>query len=476
MSEKRYDLYIGGEWVKANRYMTVRLPYDGSVVGEVPSANRSEMERAIAAASRARRDAARMPAHKRSAILYKACQLMEGRKEDWGRAVSIESGKPIREGRIEAARAVQTLLFSAEEAKRIEGEILPLDAHPNGEGRFGFTLRPPRGVIAAITPFNFPLNLACHKVGPALASGNTVVLKPASVTPITAYMLAELFSEAGLPPGFLNVISGGGGEIGDALVSHPDVHMVTFTGSVEVGKRIHDKAGIKMVTLELGSNSAAIVDTEADLDLALERCRAGGYAHSGQVCISLQRLYAQNEVARDFTDRFVEAVRSLRIGHPLEDQTEVSSLIREADAQRVESWIQEAVAGGATLAVGGRRCRATTVEPAVLLGTKPDMRVVRDEIFGPVVAVDDYQTLDQAIEKVNDSRYGLQAGVFTRNLSKALHAAQRLEVGGVMINDVPTFRVDQMPYGGVKESGLGREGPKYAVQEMTDIRMVVIRA
>lgn len=472
---KQYDLFIEGEWVKANRSMEVRLPYDGSLIGEVPSANLGEMERAVAAARKARKDAARLPAHKRSAILYKASQLMESRKEDWARAISMESGKPIKEGRLEASRAVQTLLFSAEEAKRIEGETLPMDAHPGGEGRFGFTIRSPRGVIAAITPFNFPLNLACHKVGPALASGNTVVLKPASVTPITAYMLAELFTECGLPPGFLNVISGGGAEIGDALVSHPDVYMVTFTGSVEVGRRIHQMAGIKMVTLELGSNSAAIIDAEADLELALERCRAGGYSHSGQVCISLQRLYAQKEIAREFTDRFVERVRSLRIGHPLEDQTDVSSLIRESDAKRVEEWIQEAVAGGAILATGGRRCRSTTVEPAVLLRAQPEMKVVRDEVFGPVVAVDDYQGLDDAIEKVNDSRYGLQAGVFTRNISKAIYSAQRLEVGGVMINDVPTFRVDQMPYGGVKDSGLGREGPRYAIQEMTDVKMVVVK-
>ena len=471
---ERYDLFINGDWVKANNYMEVRLPFDGSLVGEVPSANLAEMEMAIDAAWRARKAAREMPAHKRSSILYQASQKLNERLDEFGKAISLESGKPIKEGRGEASRAVQTLLFSAEEAKRIEGETLQMDAHPGGEGRFGFTIRHPRGVIVGITPFNFPLNLACHKVGPAIASGNTVVLKPASVTPRTAYMLAELLAECGLPAGFLNVISGGGGEIGDALVSHEKVNMVTFTGSCEVGHRIHTRAGIKMVTLELGSNSGAIIDKDADMELALRRCVIGGYTHSGQVCISLQRVFVQADSASDFRDQFIEKVRTLKVGHPLDEDTDVSSLVREADAKRVEQWIQEAVSEGAEVVAGGQRCSSTTIEPTVLFKTNADMRVTKDEVFGPVVSVDDYGSLDQAIAKINDSRFGLQAGIFTRDISRALKAARDIECGGVMINDVPTFRVDQMPYGGMKESGLGREGPRYAIAEMTEPKMVVV--
>ena len=471
---ERYDLFINGDWVKANNYMEVRLPFDGSLVGEVPSANLAEMELAIDAAWKARKAARETPAHKRSSILYLASQKLNDRLDEFGKAISLESGKPIKEGKGEASRAVQTLLFSAEEAKRIEGETLQLDAHPGGEGRFGFTIPHPRGVIAGITPFNFPLNLACHKVGPAIASGNTVVLKPASVTPRTAFMLAELLAECGLPAGFLNVISGGGGEIGDALVSHEKVNMVTFTGSCEVGHRIHSKAGIKMITLELGSNSGAIIDTDADLELALGRCLIGGYAHSGQVCISLQRVFAQESVVGDFSEQLIEKVKTLKVGHPLEEDTDVSSLVRESDAERVEEWIQEAVSGGADLVAGGNRCSNTTIEPAVLLNTNREMKVIKDEVFGPVVSVADYSSLDEAIERVNDSRYGLQAGIFTRDISKALKAAKDIECGGVMINDVPTFRVDQMPYGGMKDSGLGREGPRYAIAEMTEPKMVVV--
>jgi acyl-CoA reductase-like NAD-dependent aldehyde dehydrogenase len=332
----------------------------------------------------------------------------------------------------------------------------------------------PRGIVAAVTPFNFPLNLSCHKIGPAIAGGNTVVHKPASATPISGYMLAELFAEAGLPAGFLNTITGSGGEVGDFLVAHPDVAMVTFTGSAEVGKHIRSIAGMKPVTLELGANCGVIVDDDADIELALGRCAVGGFAHSGQVCIHLQRIYANQKIAGDFTDALKARVAKFKIGHPLDETTDVTSLIDESNAARVADWIAEAVQGGARTIIGGERVGRATVKPAIVADTQPDMKIVAEEIFGPLVCVDKYTSLEQAIEQVNHSKFGLQAGIITRDINKALWAAQHIECGGVMINDVPMFRVDQMPYGGVKDSGIGREGPKYALQEMTETKVVVI--
>ena len=469
-----YDLFIDGRWIKPGKRFDVRMPYDGSIVGTAPKATRAEVEQAILAAKKAAPAAARLSSYKRYEILMKAATSMQQRQEDFARAVASESGKPVKEARVEVARAAQTLIFSAEEAKRNVGEMIPIDAHPAGAERLGFTLRMPRGVIAAVTPFNFPLNLSCHKIGPALAGGNTVVHKPASATPISGYMLAELFAEAGLPAGFLNTVTGSGGEIGDFLVAHPDVAMVTFTGSAEVGKHIRAIAGMKPVTLELGANCAVIVDDDADIELALGRCAVGGFAHSGQVCIHLQRIYASQKIADDFTDALKARVAKLKIGHPLDETTDVTSLIDEPNATRVADWIAEAVRGGARTVIGGERVGRATVKPAILADTKPDMKIVAEEIFGPLVCVDKYTSLEQAVEMVNHSKFGLQAGIITRDINKALWAAQRIECGGVMINDVPMFRVDQMPYGGVKDSGVGREGPKYALAEMTETKVVVI--
>ena len=350
-----------------------------------------------------------------------------------------------------------------------------MDAHPGGEGRLGFTLRVPRGVIAAITPFNFPVNLACHKIGPAIGSGNTVVLKPASATPRTAYMLAEVFARAGLPEGCLNVVSGTGDEIGDALVTHPDVAMVTFTGSAAVGKNIRSIAGLKMVTLELGGNCALIVDGDADLDLAVTRSAAGAYAHSGQVCIHTQRIYVGSDIHQSFVDKLASAADDLTIGDPREDETKVSSLLTPTEADRVAEWIDEAAQAGATVVTGGKRVGHATLTPALLTGVGPDVKVSCREVFGPVVHVEAFADLDEAIRCVNASDLGLQAGVFSRDIGRALRAARKIECGGVMINEAPTFRVDQMPYGGVKDSGSGREGPKYAMEEMTEPRMITVR-
>jgi acyl-CoA reductase-like NAD-dependent aldehyde dehydrogenase len=387
------------------------------------------------------------------------------------RAVSLECGKPIREALIEVDRAAQTLLFSAEEAHRLAGDVVPMDASPGGKGHWAITVREPLGVIAAITPFNFPLNLAMHKIGPALAAGNAVIHKPASTTPVSGLLMAGLFEECGLPPGALNVVTGPGGAIGDMLVTHPAVNMVTFTGSVEVGLRLRERAGIKRVTLELGNNSAVIVDEDADLDEAAARCVTGSFAHSGQVCISVQRVYAQERVCREFSERLVEGARRLKVGHPLDPATEISSLITVEEAERVESWIGEAVSAGARLLTGGARHNAT-VAPSVLAETPPDAKLSEQEAFGPVVSVNSYRSLDEAIGMVNRSSYGLQASIYTRDIGKAFRAARRVHVGGFLINQVPQYRVDHMPYGGVKLSGTGREGPKYAIEEMTEPKLI----
>ncbi len=469
-----YDLFIDGRWVKPSAKFEVHIPYDGSLFATVPKASREEMGQAIAAAKKAAPAAAQLASHKRYEVLVKAATLMEQRTEDFARAIASESGKPIREARIEVGRSALTLSFSAEEARRNVGEMVPVEGHPGGANRMGFTLRMPRGVIAAITPFNFPLNLVCHKIGPAIAGGNTVVHKPASATPVCGYLLAELFADAGLPAGFLNTVSGGGGDVGDFLVAHPDVAMVTFTGSPPIGKHIRAMAGMKPVTLELGSNSAAIVDADADMKLTLDRCTLGGFAHSGQVCIHLQRIYVARKILGEFTEALRLRAAALRMGPPLDDASEITSLIDVPNAERVVGWIAEAVQDGARKLMGGERAGRATVTPAILTGTKPGMKAVADEIFGPVVCIEPFDTLEQAIGLVNATRFGLQEGVFTRDIVRALRAAQQIDCGGVMINDMPTYRADQMPYGGVKESGVGREGPRYALQEMTDTKTVII--
>lgn len=468
-------LWIGGKEVRASSRQTVSLPYDGSPVAEVQRASRKEVDEAVAAAQAAfpaMRDATR---EERSAILRRAHQLLLERRDAFASAVSNESGKPIKEARIEVERAASTLLFSSEEAHRLAGEEVPIDASPVGKGRWAMTVREPLGVIAAITPFNFPLNLAMHKIGPALAAGNAVVHKPASATPVSAILMAALFAECGLPPGALNVVTGPGGEIGDALAFHPGVAMVTFTGSSEVGLRIRNLAGMKRVTLELGNNSAVIVERDAALPEAAVRCVQGSFAHSGQVCISVQRVFVHRDVRDEFLGLMLDATRKLAIGHPSDPATDISSLITEKEAERVEEWIREAEGSGARRLTGGSRRRAT-VEPAILADVPGDAKISCREAFGPVVAVNSYGDLDEAIAQVNASEYGLQAGIYTRDLEKAFRAARRVHVGGFLINEVPQWRADHMPYGGVKMSGTGREGPRYAIEEMTEPKLIVWKA
>lgn len=464
-------MWIGGRRVSTAERQAVRLPYDGSTVGEVFLAGREQVESAVAAARQAAPLLREMTPAERADILHKAYHRLLERREELALAVSSESGKPIREARLEVDRASQTLLFSAEEAHRVHGEVIPMEAAPAGKDHWAITVREPLGVIAAITPFNFPLNLSLHKIGPALAAGNAVVHKPASTTPISGLRIAEILQECGLPPGALNVVTGPGGVIGDWLSTHPEIAMVTFTGSPEIGQRIRSLAGMKRVTLELGNNSALIVDEDAPLEEAVQRAISGSFANSGQVCISIQRIYVHRSIREAFLEGFLAGVRALKIGHPHDPTTDISSLITEQEARRIEEWIAEAVQAGARLLAGGRR-RGATIEPAVLSDVAQHVRLSCREAFGPVVGVNSFATLEEAIELVNRSDYGLQAGLYTRDIRKAFRAARRLHVGGVMINEIPQYRVDHMPYGGVKLSGMGREGPKYAIEEMTEPKLI----
>ena len=464
-------MWIAGNPVRSGSRQAVELPYDGSTVGEIFRGTKEHVDAAVQAASAAFPAMREMTREDRAAILRRAHQKLRDSLETFAQLICAESGKPIKEARMEADRASWTLLFSAEEAHRLTGEVVPLDAHPGGRGRWAMTIREPLGVIAAITPFNFPLNLAMHKIGPALAAGNTLVHKPATTTPLSALALVQLFEECGLPKGALNVVTGSGGEIGDALVFHPGVAMVTFTGSPEVGVRMRNLAGMKRVTLELGSNSTVMIEPDADLNAAVPRCVSGAFAHSGQVCISVQHILVHDAVRAEFTERFLAATDKLVMGHPSDPATDISSLISVPEAERVESWIAEASRAGARLLTGGVRTRAS-IAPAVLDEVPESVQLSCREVFGPAVAINGYEKLDDAIGRVNRSDYGLQAGIYTRDLEKAFAAARRTHVGGFMINEVPQYRVDNMPYGGVKMSGTGREGPRYAIEEMTEPKLI----
>ena len=465
-------LFIDGKWILANHYTNLRSPYTGETIAEVPVATEEEVELAIKAAYKARPVIAKMPAHQRASILEKLALLLEQKGDQAAKIIALEAAKPISTAKGEVARTIQTYKFAAEEAKRIHGETIPLDAAPGGERRVSYTIREPIGVIGAITPFNFPMNLVAHKVGPAIAAGNTLVLKPATQTPLSSYFIAELLEEAGLPPGVLNVVSGKGSVIGEKITKDDRVSMITFTGSPSVGLQIRQQAGLKRVTLELGSNSAVIVDRNINVDKIIPRCVTGAFSFQGQVCISLQRIYVHDEVYDLFVEKFVEATKRLILGDPLDPKTDISALITPGDLQRCLEWIDEARKEGAQVVCGGER-DGQMLKPTVLLGVDPSMKVSCQEVFAPIVMIDKIQCIDQAIERVNDSRYGLQAGIYTNDIHAAFDSVEKLHVGGVLINDIPTFRVDHMPYGGVKESGMGREGLKYAIEEMTELKLVI---
>jgi acyl-CoA reductase-like NAD-dependent aldehyde dehydrogenase len=415
---------------------------------------------------------AKLSSYDRWKVLRRTADLMAARNEELGQIISKEEGKIIAEGRGEANRAVETMMGSAEEAKRLHGETVPLDADPMGSKKLGFTLRVPCGVVAAIAPFNFPLNLVCHKVGPALAAGNSVIVKPASDTPLSALKLTEILLEAGLSPEGIQCITGSGGEIGDALVADRRVRKVTFTGSREIGDRISRTAGIKKVTMELGSNSPVIVMPDADLNKVAAAIAMTGYGNAGQTCISTQRVLAAKKIYDDFLGVLKPKVEALTTGNQLDEKSKIGPMVKESEAARVDDWIQQAVAGGARLVAGGGR-RGAFYMPAVVADVHPDMRISRDELFGPAVGVTPFDTIEEAIALANDSVYGLAAGIFTENVEWAMKFAREAEAGNLHVNWGSQWRVDLMPYGGLKDSGFGKEGPRYAVEEMTELKMVV---
>jgi acyl-CoA reductase-like NAD-dependent aldehyde dehydrogenase len=467
---QEYGLLIDGEWTAPNGTEEIRNPYTGEPVFRVSIASERDVTRALAAAARAFETWSETPAHERSRILHRTSALIEERKEDFARTIALEAGKPIRDARGEVARAIQTFRFAAEEAKQIYGETIPMDAAIGSEKRVGITFRQPIGVVAAISPFNFPLNLPAHKVAPALATANTVVLKPAEQTPVTALKLGEVLMEAGLPAGAINILHGEGPAVGNPLVISDRVAMVTFTGSAPVGAGIRDRAGMKRVLLELGSNSANVVHADADLAAAARALAKGGFVYAGQVCISVQRIIVHEAVMQRFLSLFVPMVQALKVGDPLAEDTDVGPMIDVQAAERGEAWIKEAIAGGARALVEGRR-EGALMWPWVLTDVRRDMTIVCEEAFAPVVTVQSFRTFDEAIALVNDSKFGLQAGVFTNDLNLAFRAGKHIHTGGVIINDTSNYRVDHMPYGGVKLSGTGREGVRYTMEEMTEIKL-----
>lgn len=467
-------LFINGQWVDGGIPLEITNKYNGQVIGTLPTARREDVEAAVAAAKQAEDVMTEIPAYKRSEMLARTAALIRARKDDFARTIAAEAGKALKYARAEVERAVSTFVIAAEEAKRLHGETIPLDAVAAGEGYFGFYVRRPVGVIAAISPFNFPLNLVAHKVAPALASGNTLVLKPASTTPLTAVKLCEILEEAGLPAGVINLVIGPGSTVGEWLVTDPRVDKITFTGSPAVGRHITSVAGIKKVTLELGNNSPVIVAPDADLDYVAKRCAVGAYYNSGQVCISVQRIYSQKQVYEPFTEKFVKASEAMVVGDPLDERVDVGPMIDPKEVDRIEGWIKEAANSGAKVLTGGKRDGAIYY-PTVLSDVKADMKVVAEEVFAPVASVIACDDFEESLQYANETKFGLQVGVFTRDIDRVFKAIKRLNFGGVIINDTPAFRADHMPYGGNRQSGLGREGVRFAMEDMTNIEMVAIR-
>ena len=463
---------INGKPVTAEHTTEVRSPFDNTLVGLVPTLTVSDVDAAIAVAVE-RHHGPQLPAYERAAILDRAAVLLSERVEEFAQSICAESAKPITAARIEATRAADTFRFSAAQARTLVGEMVAMDASIAGVGKLGFVKRVPIGVIGAISPFNFPLNLVCHKVAPAIAAGCPVVLKPASATPLTALKLAHLIAEAGLPDGWLNVVTCPG-SVADRLVTHDDIAMITFTGSPGVGWEIRARAPRKRVSLELGNNDPVIDHDDADLELAATKIVAGGFGFSGQTCISVQRVYAHSNIYAELLSLVATKVEALQVGDPADANTAVSALISRKETQRVKEWIDEAITQGATLVTGGDFTSTEVLRPTILADVRAEMQVCSDEVFGPMIGFQQYEEFEDALQFSNDTRYGLQAAVFTNDLSRALRAADALDFGGVVINEMPTFRTDQQPYGGLRDSGNTREGPAFAVQEMTERRMVII--
>ncbi|KQU21471.1 MULTISPECIES: aldehyde dehydrogenase family protein [Peribacillus] len=468
---KDYHLSIGGQQVPTEETIPVYNKYTGEVLTHVAKAEKQHVYNAITEAQKCFKQD-QLTAFQRYQILLKASELFQERREEFEITLVREVGKTIKDAKGELDRTIETLRLSAEEAKRITGEMIPLQAVEGADNRLGFTIRVPKGVIGAITPFNYPLLLAIHKIAPALASGNTVVVKPAPNTPVTTFQLVELFEEAGLPKGYVNVVNGGA-EVGEWLLQDERIAMYSFTGSAGVGRYIKEKSGMRPVTLELGNNSPNIIHFDADLDQAAKLTASRSFHNAGQACISVQRLYVHNSVLDDFTEKYLSYVQQLKVGNPEEPDTDIGPMINEKEAIRVEQWVNEAISEGAVALTPILR-EGSLFYPAVLTQTTPNMKVVCQEVFAPVVAIIPYEDILEALESANQSDYGLQAGIFTRDLALALKAVKVLEYGGVIVNDVSTYRNDMMPYGGVKNSGIGKEGPRYTIEEMTDEKMVVI--
>src|SRR5579863_6861356 len=467
-----HGFFVDGRWMEDGDIVEVRSPFDGSVVGRVTQARREHAEAAIAASVKAFGTTRRLPAFERQRVLRRVAQSIFERREEFARTIVQEAGKPIKLARNEVERAVFIFNVAAEEATRINGEYLPLDWQEFTAGRWGIVKRYPLGPIAGITPFNFPLHLVAHKVAPAIAAGCPIVLKPAPQTPLCSLLLAECIQQAGWPDGGFNVLPLSNDDA-SLLVTDERIKLISFTGSASVGWAIKSRAGKKKVALELGGNAGAIVHSDADISYAAERCVTGGFGFAGQTCISVQRILVEHSVYGKFTDLLVEGVKKLKTGDPMDESTDLGPLIRESDAIRVVQWIEEAVRSGGRLLSGGAR-KGSVVEPTVLTGTKPEMKVNCQEIFGPVVTVEPYHNFDEALRRINNSNYGLQAGLFTRDTKLLFQAFDELEVGALVAGDVPSFRIDQMPYGGVKDSGLGREGLRYAIEEMTEPKLLVM--
>jgi acyl-CoA reductase-like NAD-dependent aldehyde dehydrogenase len=464
-------LLLDGEWIETGEWQDVDSPYSGETVARVARAGAEHARKALDAAERAM--SSPLPAHERAAILDRVAALLKERHDEVAQTISAEAGKPMKAARVEAERAVSTYTMAAVEARRLSGEVVPMDASAAGVGKVAYTMRVPIGIVGAITPFNFPLNLVAHKVAPALAAGCAVVLKPAGHTPLSALLLGELETEAGLPPGWLNVLVGPSDEIGDVIVEDERVKLITFTGSSGVGWKIRERAVKKRVNLELGNATPVVVEADADIEEAAAKLAANAFSFAGQSCISVQRIYVKRDAYDDFVSRFVPKVQALKVGDPGEEDTDVGPVIDEDARDRIVSWVEEAKSAGATVLTGGEVVDGL-LQPTVLADVTQDMKVSCQEVFGPLCTVSPYDSSEDAFELANATEYGLQAGIFTASVKTALAAAAALEFGGVTVNEAPTFRADQMPYGGVKESGNTKEGPHYAVREMTEERLVVL--
>jgi acyl-CoA reductase-like NAD-dependent aldehyde dehydrogenase len=465
-------MYIGKRWVDSPKVMTVLSPYSGECIDTVPDATPELIEEALVTAERGAVVMRRLTAYDRNQILMRAAEIFAGKVEDFARTVSLEEGKPLAEARGEAGRVPDLLRLCAFEGSQMRGETLPIDAQAGARGKMAFTLRVPCGVVVAISPFNYPLLLVLHKVGPALAAGNAVILKPASTTPLSSLKLTQVFLEAGLPEEGLQCVTGSGSRIGPILCRDQRVRKISFTGSTEVGERLANVAGVKKLSLELGSNCPLVILPDADLDQVAEATAVGGYVNAGQVCISTQRVLVHRKIYVDFLDALKQRVSSIKVGDPLEKDTKLSAMITVKDAERVESWVREAAQDGAQVVTGGDR-QGAIFAPTIIADVKPEMRISCEEVFGPVVAVTPIETVDEAIALATDSKYGLGAGIFTRDIQSAWRFAREVQCGTIQINWTPLWRADFMPYGGFKGSGIGREGPRYAVEEMTEIKTVV---